>query len=93
MAGLVTSWEYEEKTIHQHYGWVPMDTDLSDQLEEAFAIDPNSVLRIPSTDDDSIVWKIDLGQMTQRRLFNGIDQCERRIRRIYMSKDDVGRNV
>lgn len=87
---LVVSWEYEEFTIHRHYGWVPMAPEFSAQLEEAFAIDPTSVIRIKCTEEPSIVWKIDLGQKTQRRLSNGIDQCARRIRRIYLSKDDVG---
>ena len=70
-----------------------MDPDFSAKLEETFAIDPNSKMMIRLTDDDSIVWKIDLGKKTQRRLSYGIDQCERRIRRIYMSKDDVGYNA
>ena len=87
---LVVSWEYEEKTIHSHYGWVPMAPEYSAQLEEAYAIDPTSVFRIPSPEDDRLVWEIDLGKKTQRRLFNNIDQCARRIRRIYSSKDDAG---
>ena len=90
---LVASWEYEENTIHSHYGWVPMAPEFSAQLEEAYAIDSSSVFRISNPEDHRIVWKIDLGKKTQRRLSYGIDQCERRIRRIYMSKDDVGYNA
>ena len=87
---LVVSWEYEEKTIHSHYGWVPMAPEYSAQLEEAYAIDPTSVFRIPSPEDDRLVWEIDLGKKTQRRLVTGNDQCARRIRRTYWSKDAVG---
>ena len=46
-----------------------MAPEFSDQLEEAH---PTSVLRIPSPEDDRLVWKIDLGKKTQRRLFNNI---------------------
>ena len=67
-----------------------MAPEFSAQLEEAYAIDSTSVVRILNTEDHSIVWKIDLGKKTQRRLFNSIDQCARRIRRIYSSKDDAG---
>ena len=89
-AVLVVSWEYEEKTIHSHYGWVAMAPEYSSLLEETYAITPTSVMRILNPEDKRIVWKIDLGKKTQRRLVNNIDQCERRIRHIYLSKDDDG---
>ena len=83
-------WEYEERTIHRHLGWVPMSQCLSDQLEEAYAIQPDTVIRIQNNEDPSVVWKIDLGEKTQRRLVNGQDNCSRRIRRIFLSTDTVG---
>ena len=55
-------WEYEERTIHRHLGWVPMSQCLSDQLEEAYAIQPDTVIRIQNNEDPSVVWKIDLGK-------------------------------
>ena len=83
-------WEYEEKTIHGHLGWVPMSPDLSDQLEELYAIQPCAVIRIQKSEDPSVVWKIDIGKKTQRRLVDGKDNCKRRIRRIFLSTDTVG---
>ena len=67
-----------------------MAPDFSAQLEEAYAIDSTSVVRILNSEDPSIVWKIDLSKKTQRRLVNSIDQCALRTRRIYSGKDDVG---
>ena len=62
LPGFAAVWEYEERTIHRHFGWVPMSQDLSDQLEEAYAIQPGTVIRIQSNEDPSVVWKIDLGK-------------------------------
>ena len=67
-----------------------MSQCLSDQLEEAYAIQPDTVIRIQNNEDPSVVWKIDLGKKTQRRLVNGQDNCSRRIRRIFLSTDTVG---
>ena len=67
-----------------------MASDFSAQLDQAYANDSTSVVRILCNEDPSIVWKIDLGKKTQRRLVEGKDNCSRRIRRIYSSKDDAG---
>ena len=83
-------WEYEEKTIHGHLGWVPMSPDFPDQLEALYAIQPGAVIRIQKSEDPSVVWKIDIGKKTQRRLVDGKDNCKRRIRRIFLSTDTVG---
>ena len=74
---------------------------LSDQLEEAYAIqqdmktktrhpDRGFVIRAPDNKDPSLVWKLDIGKKTQRRLVNGQEQSSRRIRRIFLSIDTVG---
>ena len=67
-----------------------MSQCLSDQLEEAYALQQDTVVRIPDNEDPSLVWKLDLGKKTQRRLVNGQDNCSRRIRRIFLSIDTVG---
>ena len=81
------SWEYEEKTIHGHWGWVPMAQQISDLLEDSYYKDPGAIVRLANEDDSDIVWKLDLGAMTQRRLRDGLDNCTRRIRRIFVEKD------
>ena len=48
------------------------------------------MIRIPDNEDPSLVWKLDLGKKTQRRLVNGQDNCSRRVRRIFLSIDTVG---
>ena len=58
-----------------------MPPSLSEELENAYASNPSAVIRIKGPND--VVWKFDLGSMTQRRLLDGIDQCTRRIRRIH----------
>ena len=75
------SWECVEKTIHNHDGWVQMPPALSEELKNAYASYPSGVIRIKGPND--VVWKFDLGSMTQRRLLDGTDQCTRRIRRIH----------
>ena len=91
MANVIFLWFHHggtrKKTIHGHFGWVPMPPDLSDQLEEAYTCQPTSVVRYPDHEDPDIVWKIDLGKKTQRRSLNGKDNCTRRIRRIYWEVD------
>ena len=92
------SWEYAEKTIHGHVGWVQMATKLSEDLEKAYQSSPSAVLRlnIPNvvspnaSSPNDVIWKFDLGSMTQRRLVNGKDQCTRRIRRIYYEDNSDG---
>ena len=81
------SWEYQEITLHRHLGWVPMAQHMSDLLEDSYCKDPCAIVRIPNEDDAEIVWKLDLGKMTQRRLREGLDNCTRRIRRIFVEKD------
>ena len=74
---------------------------LSDQLEEAYAYqqdmktktrhpDRGFVIRVPDNEDPSLVWKLDIGKKTQRRLVNRQEQSSRRIRRIFLSIDTVG---
>ena len=92
------SWEYAEKTIHGHVGWVQMATTFSEDLEKAYQNSPSAVLRlnIPyvvspnASSPNNVIWKFDLGSMTQRRLVNGKDQCTRRIRRIYYEDNSDG---
>ena len=60
----IAAWEYEERTIHGHFGWVPMAPDFSDQLEELYAIQPCDVIRIQKSEDPSVVWEIDIGKRT-----------------------------
>ena len=67
-----------------------MSQCLSDQLEEEYAIQQDTVIRIQDNEDPSVVWKLDLGKKTQRRLLDGKDNCSRRIRRIFLSIDTVG---
>ena len=89
-------WEYAEKTIHGHEGWVPMKSRLSEELETAYKGNPLAVIRVPTPLDDGpnssgltyIVWKIDIGNMSQRRLVNGKDKCGRKIRRIFALGSD-----
>ena len=90
LPGFAAVWEYEERTIRRHVGWVPMSQCLSDQLEEAYAIQQDTVIRIQDNEDPPLVWKLDLGKKTQRRLVNGQDNCSRRIRRIFLRIDTVG---
>jgi hypothetical protein len=92
------SWEYAEKTIHGHVGWVQMATTFSEDLEKTYQSNPSAVLRmkIPNvvspnaSSPNGVIWKFDLGSMTQRRLLNGRDQCTRRIRRIYYEDNSDG---
>ena len=92
------SWEYAEKTIHGHVGWVQMGTTLSEDLENAYQNRPAAVLRQyianvrsrNASSPNNVIWKFDLGSMTQRRLVNGKDQCTRRIRRIYYEDNSDG---
>ena len=75
-------WEYAETTICGHCGWVPMDQELSATLEHAYSADPVGIIRVCGV--RPLVWKFDLGKMTQRRLNDGIDMCTRMIRRIHI---------
>ena len=81
---LVPSWGYEEEN-HPWPFWLGADAT-------GFIRSARGGVHLPTDlrEDPDIVWKIDLGQKTHRRLVNGNDQCTRRIRRIYWSKDAVG---
>ena len=43
-----------------------MDPDFYDTLEDAYATDPISKFRLPNPVDSTIVWKIDLRQISPR---------------------------
>ena len=89
-ATLVPAWEFEERTKTGWVGWVAMDAALTSQLEAAYLDNPHAILRVERGKNPSIVWKIDLGKKTQRRLVEGVDDCSRRVRRIYLTIDVVG---
>ena len=83
-------WEFEERTKTGWVGWAAMDAALSAELEAEYLKDPHAILRIERSTTPFIVWKIDLGKKTQRRLVEGVDDCSRRVRRIYLTIDVVG---
>ena len=83
-------WEFQEQTKTGRVGWAAMDAALTSQLEAAYLDNPHAILRVERGKNPSIVWKIDLGKKTQRRLVEGVDDCSRRVRRIYLTIDVVG---
>ena len=83
---LVPFWEYSERTWQGNQAWVLMDPDCSAKLEEAFVKDQKSIVVFPIPDEeDNVVREINLGNLTQRRLRDGENECTKWIRRIYMS--------
>ena len=64
-----------------HVRWVQMAKTFSEDLEKAYQNSPSAVLRrnIPNVvspdagNPNNVVWKFDLGSMTQRRLVDGKD--------------------
>ena len=85
-------WEFEEKTKTGWVGWAAMDADLSAALEAAYLNNPHAIFRVEKSKNPFIVWKFDLGKKTQRRLVEGVDDCSRRVRRIYLTIDVVGQD-
>ena len=71
-------WEYAEKSKGKQ-GWFEMYDCIAKQLEEVTT--DNSVAEEPSElrlpDEDGVVWKFDLIEMTQRRLKDDNDENTR----------------
>ena len=86
--GYQVRWEYADKSKGKQ-GWFKMYDRIAKQLEKLLTdnadAEKDSKLRL--RDEDNVVWKFCLREMTQRRLIDGNDECKRRIRRIFVCDD------
>ena len=65
------------------YDWIAKQ--LEEVTTDNAAAEEPSKLRLP--DEDGVVWKFDLIEMTQRRLKDGNDEKTRCIHRIFVCDD------